>query len=784
MVTENGDVRCLPPPGNNGTGLASRRKAGRPLPLTLTVGSPPASRPHSPSVYPPNSARFPPHTAQLHPIHSPQDLFFPHTRPHEHVPVAEPYSRPPLPSPTFPDPNIQGRSRDGEHDQSAHRRIPPRVPNLRISKSMSRLNTKQQNYRYYQDNRYNEVPSHGLGLPRVPSGGHSDYHAANPLRSSVNSIMTSRSSTEQASGTERSSVLTKASSFTDLSPDTPGGPYDDMDDNDEGMSVEDAIAMYMDGFSDVPEEPRTPDIFEDSKAETPDPQRHQEPPTDDEEEEEEKGEEHMYEDGHTSEEHSPHLKPSDPSGPSNPPVSLGSLDDSLPSPPLADVKPSVEPPRADQQASRVILPGVVPPPFLRGTGPRDRYGFRKATHYVTLEQYEAWDRGYCHTMAHRKAKWVEILQENGLPTVNPAMFPPKSSRVKRFVRKGIPPEYRGAAWFYYAGGYDLMKQNPGHFEKLVRTAMESPSDDDKEHIERDLHRTFPDNLHFKPEGGPSGSGNANLGGGQPVVETQMIQSLRRVLYAFALHNPKVGYTQSLNFIAGLLLLFLPEENAFWMLHIVTSEYLPGTHEISLEGANVDLWILMVLLRESLPHIYAKISSSAPRPVRGKPAALTVGSRLPDVTLGLTNWLMSLFIGSLPLETTLRVWDVLFYEGSKTFFRVALAIFKACEKDILAVSDPMEVFQVIQTAPKKLLDANALMEECFARKLRVGQSRVEDLRVSRRAAVREEKSRLSLTGNRGPLQEAINERPTRTRTPIHGLDRGIAGLRHMKNHAFG
>lgn len=350
--------------------------------------------------------------------------------------------------------------------------------------------------------------------------------------------------------------------------------------------------------------------------------------------------------------------------------------------------------------------------------------------------------------------------------------------MKRFVRKGIPSELRGAAWFWYAGGYELLNRHVGHYDDLVQKVMNSPSNDDKEHIERDLHRTFPDNLHFKPDGVDAAQSGQNP---DVTMETQMIQSLRRVLYAFALHNPKVGYTQSLNFITGMLLLFLPEEKAFWMLHIITSVYLPGTHEISLEGANIDLWILMVLLRDSMPGVYAKISSmGGGTPSGRKTPPLTVNSRLPDITLGLTNWLMSVFIGTLPLETTLRVWDIFFYEGSKTFFRVSLAVFKACEREILAVSDPMEVFQVVQTVPKKLLDANVLLEDCFVRRHRVGQGRIEELRAARRTAVRQEKMRRSVAFSKGQIQPATDDFGVR---PRNGHPRVVDSLRNLKQHAF-
>ncbi|EHA23199.1 hypothetical protein ASPNIDRAFT_52348 [Aspergillus niger ATCC 1015] len=644
---------------------------------------------------------------------------------------------------------------------------------MSTSKLHSRRQRPPRSRERYPDDAY------GLALPRVvPPGSYADTHGEDALRSSVNSAMTSRSSIEQASGTERSSVLTKSSSITDLSPDTPDGPCE----KDGGMSVEDAISMYLDGFSDVTEEPGSPDIYDDEKVRPWSPC----PPT-----------EYTLDDGHTSDEHSPDLDPTEdlPPVPPLPELSApvrGPLSDRHEAEEVPHEEPTVEAPlkspSVERQERKVVLPGVVPPPLLLGTDSRDRYGFRKATHHVTLAQYEAWSSSYSDFAANQRIKWVELLRQNRLPITDPISFPPKSNKVKKFVRKGIPSEYRGAAWFFYAGGYEHLNRNPGLYEQLVRQAMDSPSNDDKEHIERDLHRTFPDNIHFKPEsveqygGSSAGAGSSNPKHESVTVETEMIQSLRRVLYAFAVHNPQIGYTQSLNFITGLLLLFMPEEKAFWMLHIISSVYLPSTHEISLEGANIDLWILMVLLKETSPHVYNKIAGGLGGGSRAP--ALTVTSRLPDITLGLTNWLMSVFIGTLPLETTLRVWDVFFYEGSKTFFRVSLAIFKSCEREIMAVSDPMEVFQVVQTVPKKLLDANTLMDDCFVRRHRVGQGRIDELRAARRAAVRHENMRRSRAWNKGQIQAATDEWPGRSRTPIPGIERKIGdSWRHMRNHAF-
>ena len=52
--------------------------------------------------------------------------------------------------------------------------------------------------------------------------------------------------------------------------------------------------------------------------------------------------------------------------------------------------------------------------------------------------------------------------------------------------------------------------------------------------------------------------------------------LRRVLWAFANHNGEIGYCQGLNRIACLALEHLYEEDAFYLLRVVSENLLPGT----------------------------------------------------------------------------------------------------------------------------------------------------------------------------------------------------------------
>ncbi|CEF78952.1 hypothetical protein SNK03_006820 [Fusarium graminearum] len=445
-------------------------------------------------------------------------------------------------------------------------------------------------------------------------------------------------------------------------------------------------------------------------------------------------------------------------------------------------EPAPEPTQAPE--SELKPKPVSPPPVAvpepvepEDPGARDRYGFKKENQYVTRQQYDNWNTGYTEYLARRRKKWNGYLKDNALMTDHPNRFPAPSAKTKRFVRKGIPPEWRGAAWFYYAGGPAILAKHSGLYDKLT---AKRAKDVDAEAIERDLHRTFPDNIKFKPPGGMEtmsssarestmtdstrSSSPAPLG---VEGETPIITSLRRVLHAFAVYNPRIGYCQSLNFLAGLLLLFVDtEEQCFWLLNVITRIYLPGTHEMSLEGSKIDLGVLMTEMRTSMPAVWDKVGGELEadpnsRPNTSKSIRLTRSrrkelarmstptDRLPPITLCMTAWFMSCFIGTLPIETTLRVWDVFFYEGSKTLFRIALAIFKLGENEIRSVGDPMEMFGVVQSMPRRLIDANALMEACFKRRNGFGhlsQVQIDEKRQQRRAKAQLDRVRQGKTWN--------------------------------------
>mmetsp|Transcript_4947 Transcript_4947/g.12404 ORF Transcript_4947/g.12404 Transcript_4947/m.12404 type:complete len:471 (-) Transcript_4947:629-2041(-) len=310
--------------------------------------------------------------------------------------------------------------------------------------------------------------------------------------------------------------------------------------------------------------------------------------------------------------------------------------------------------------------GASPPltPLLKH---QDTYGFDAQ---VDDKQYE---EGFAPKKLRRKDRFPKIL---------PAKF---SEELRALCRKGVPDERRGEVWAYCLGADLKRKANAGVFGELKKGVAQGKLDPSvKTQIELDLDRTFCS--HEKIQAGK--------------------EDLRDILECFALRKPDIGYCQGLNYVVCRMLLFLDAETTFWALDCVMDGYYPLTLPKQHDG-----WELcqagyylpgMRLLRAD--------SAALRKLIIGRRAA---GIWHPELDVAFqAPWFLTLFAGpqGLPSATLFRLWDVLFAEGIKVVFRIALALVSRAG---IKKNDTLEICHTkLKTTVAGACDHNELLKEAF------------------------------------------------------------------------
>eukprot|EP01038_Epipyxis_sp_PR26KG_P005733 gene5733-7917_t len=313
---------------------------------------------------------------------------------------------------------------------------------------------------------------------------------------------------------------------------------------------------------------------------------------------------------------------------------------------------------------------------MEGKSQQDFLGFNCSFEYLVNEI--AFRNSTLHVINQRDLEWVDYLKSIGGPEgLKPAGVFKPSKDLKEMVRRGIPVAFRALVWQKISlSSINRLNYPQDYYQSLLaRTSELNPSVRDD--IEKDVDRTFPEHAYFEPSG---------LG------ET----SLRRVLQAFALHNPDVGYCQSLNFVAGMMLIFMDEEDTFWLFLTVIEKLLPHDYYTkSMIGTYVDQFVLAHIIKKHLPIIHSTFEKNQ--------------LQLPLITV---QWFMCIFVNTLRPEVTLRVWDMFLNEGSKVIFRISAALFKLHEPQLLAVRDAADLFTTLRNIGKDVIDADKLISIAY------------------------------------------------------------------------
>lgn len=146
---------------------------------------------------------------------------------------------------------------------------------------------------------------------------------------------------------------------------------------------------------------------------------------------------------------------------------------------------------------------------------------------------------------------------------------PRSEKLRSLVLAGIPHSMRPQLWMRLSGALQKKKNSELSYREMVKNSSNDETIAAKQ-IEKDLLRTMPSNACF-----------AN-------VSSIGVPRLRRVLRALAWLYPEIGYCQGTGMVAACLLLFLEEEDAFWMMCAIIEDLLPASYfSTTLLGVQTD-----------------------------------------------------------------------------------------------------------------------------------------------------------------------------------------------------
>ena len=153
----------------------------------------------------------------------------------------------------------------------------------------------------------------------------------------------------------------------------------------------------------------------------------------------------------------------------------------------------------------------------------------------------------------RESKWIEMLENFN------EWMDRRFKKIKSRCRKGIPQSMRSRAWMHLTHAHALKTNKPYYYKNCLDNVKKVDVNKYLEDIKKDLHRQFPSHEIFMKKEGR--------------------QMLFNVLKAYAVHNKEVGYCQAQGPIAALLLMHMPEEDAFWMLVRISDVYLKGYFKV-------------------------------------------------------------------------------------------------------------------------------------------------------------------------------------------------------------
>ncbi|VEV56762.1 GTPase-activating protein, putative [Plasmodium vinckei vinckei] len=227
-------------------------------------------------------------------------------------------------------------------------------------------------------------------------------------------------------------------------------------------------------------------------------------------------------------------------------------------------------------------------------------------------------------------KWSSMINRN----INWFMKAHKTTFIRR-VKRGIPQKYRWKVWMHITNSISLVNK----FEKRYYYLYKKTSNYSNL-IYIDISRTFPELLIF---------------------DKYAQEQLYRILNAYANYESSVGYCQGMNFIVGLLLIvsnFNELETFCVLVSLMDNYHLKNFYKEKFPLLNRFIYVFEKILKFEVPDLFEHFNNEEVHP-----------------PVYLHQWLLTLFIASLPIKSVIVIWDYLFSTSIKMILIISVALLK-------------------------------------------------------------------------------------------------------------
>ncbi|XP_040215959.1 ecotropic viral integration site 5 protein homolog isoform X3 [Rana temporaria] len=246
----------------------------------------------------------------------------------------------------------------------------------------------------------------------------------------------------------------------------------------------------------------------------------------------------------------------------------------------------------------------------------------------------------------------------------------KEKPIKELVRKGIPHHFRAIVWQLLCNAQNMPIKE--QYSELLK--MTSPCE---KLIRRDIARTYPEHDFFKEKDSL----------GQEV--------LFNVMKAYSLVDREVGYCQGSAFIVGLLLMQMPEEEAFCVFVKLMQDYrLRELFKPSMAELGLCMYQFECMIQEQLPELHVHFQAQSFH-----------------TSMYASSWFLTIFLTSFPLPVATRLFDIFMSEGLEIVFRAGLAVLQMNQTELmqLDMEGMLQHFQKViphqfDGGPEKLIQA--------------------------------------------------------------------------------